>query len=692
MFSSWLNKLRRTAIDSPTTHAPDAAEARLEHAIEAIEAGRAPEALALCDAVLANAATSKSTESRALNVRGVALLSLGRAPEAESALRQATAIDERQHLYWFNLGNSLLAQDKPAEAVAPLEQALRLVPDHIPSLFNLAKLQGDLKQFDAAIDTFTRIVSLLPEDAGMRTELGIAHFRKGEATLLTTHFNQAMAAFRQVLAQPNLPEPVRHNASLFLGDALALTARHTEALVYFRELLAEEPDNLDALIKCANCLNTLGRMAEAAPLYERAAGLMPSHLPALSSIIVCADYRAEISAEANTRQRFALGARFHDPRQRTHWPNRREPGRRLRIGYVSPDLREHVAIILLEAIWRGHDRTQFEWYVYDATQQHDAKNAQLRELMPNWRDIRDLESDQAVAAIEADEIDILVDLAGHTSGNRLTVFARKPAPVAASWLAYPGSTGVKAIDYLISDALTSPPDTDRFASEEVWRLPGTRFTYEPPAFSPAPALPAADAPITFGCFNNVAKLNGGVFALWQRILAALPTARIVIKSPAMDDASGRSLLLTDLRAAGLDEARVELRGRSNYQETLSQYGQIHVALDPFPFCGGLTSLDALWMGVPVITLEGTLMAGRQTLAFLHNIGHPELVAATQDDYVRLGTDLARDADRLARYRNGLREAMRVSPLLDYAALTRHLEEAYRSMWQRWCAGQPASGH
>ncbi len=655
--------------------------------MEAIEGGRPQEALVLCDAVLA----ARPQEARALHVRGVALLTLGRAPEAESALRQATAIDAHQHLYWFNLGNSLLAQDKAAEAVAPLAHALKLTPDHIPSLFNLAKLQGDLKQYDAAIDTFSRIVHLLPDDAGMRTELGIAHFRKGEATLLATHVNQAMEAFRQVLARPQLPDPVRDNARLFLGDALALTARHTEALVYFRDLLAQEPDNLDALIKCANCLNTLGRMAEAAPLYERAASLMPGHLPALSSIIVCSDYRADISAEANTRQRFALGARFHDPQQRRQWPNHREPGRRLRIGYVSPDLREHVAVILLEAIWRSHDRTRFEWFVYDATRHRDTKNAQLRGLMPNWREIRDLDTDQAVAVIEADQIDILVDLAGHTSGNRLTVFARKPAPVAASWLAYPGSTGVKAIDYLISDVLTSPPAADRFASEAVWRLPGTRFTYEPPAFSPVPALPVPDAPITFGCFNNVAKLNREVFALWQRILTALPDARLVIKSPALDDASGRSLLLTDLRAAGMDETRVELRGRSHYQETLSQYNQIHIALDPFPFCGGLTSLDALWMGVPVITLEGTLMAGRQTLAFLHNIGHPELVAATADDYVRLATDLARDADRLARYRSGLREAMRSSPLLDYASLTRHLEAAYRSMWQRWCAGQPVSG-
>ena len=340
--------------------------------------------------------------------------------------------------------------------------------------------------------------------------------------------------------------------------------------------------------------------------------------------------------------------------------------------------------MLLESVWRRHDREQYDWYVYDATVFRDAQSVRLRTLMPNWRDIYRDETDAAVQLILDDRIDILIDLAGHTAGNCLKIFARKPAPVSASWLGYPGSTGIPAIDYLISDEYTSPTTADQYMSEQVIRLPHTRFCYDPLPSSPNPALPRPGSRFTFGCFNNIAKINPEVLALWANLFDAVPDARMIIKSAALDDVSGRDLLLADWAAAGIDPARLELRGWSSYADTLRQYGDLHAALDPFPFCGGLTSMDALWMGVPVVTLEGTLMAGRQTFSFLRNIGHAELAAQTPAGYVEIATRLARQPVILAQYRKNLRAAMSHSPLLGHADLTRHLEQSYRTIWRHWC--------
>lgn len=666
----------------------------------ALENQNSIEAETICRQLIA----ANPRDARAWHLLGLCQLQAGNLNESEVSLRRAIAAapdsppqsPPDSHLYHFNLGNVLLGKHQLPEAIASFETALQRSPEHVPSLFNLASAALDLKRFDAAIDAFTRLRLLTPDDAGITTSLGIAHFRRAEVTLKIEHFDQAIAGFRSALAQPEIAVAARHNARLLLGQALSICHRHAEALALAQSILQTEPEHLDALIESANALTGLGRMPEALQLYLQATRLHPAHLPAASAAIVTGDYLAELSAEENTRMRFELGQQFRTPGMQQAWPNQRNDrnernhrndrrsGRPLRVGYVSPDLRQHVATVLLEAVWRHHDQQQFEWFVYDATVHRDAKSLALRALMPNWRDILPLDTDATVQLIQDDRIDILVDLAGHTSGNRLSVFARKPAPVSVTWLGYPGSTGVTAIDYLISDAYTSPVAASGHASEQIIRLPATRFCYQAPEHCPEPSLPTPETPFTFGSFNNNIKLNPSVFALWRQIFDAVPASRMIIKSAALDVAETRSHLLDQWQAAGIDPARLEIRGFSPYAETLKQYGEVHVALDPFPFCGGLTSLDALWMGVPVVTLESTLMAGRQSLAFLNLVGHPELVAANANEYVRIATSLANAPDQIAGYRAGLRSAMAGSPLLDHVSLTRHLEQSYRTMWDQYC--------
>ena len=652
----------------------------LDTGIARFEQGDLEGAQAEFDAVLAKA----PTHPRALHLAGVASLARGQAPAAEALIRRAIAQDPAPYLYWFNLGNALAAQSRVEEAANAFSTAVERKPDDYAAIINLARACLDCTRYDRALEAARQAHALLPDEAAPDVVAGTALYRRAGAGQLVDDYHAAIAYLEHALSRRDISVTDQHNARLYMGDSLVKVGALARALPLFEALQAAAPDDIDANVFLANCLNQLGRIRDAAPVYARVVRFNPGHLPAISSAISAADYDHATSADDNTLKRKSMMLAFRDPQRHTHWTNAPDPDRRIRLGYVSPDFREHVAMTLFEDVLRRHDRNAFEIYAYDASTARDAKNFALRALVDHWREIDTLDTAATTALIRADGIDLLVDLAGHTAGNRLMVFARKPAPVAATWLAYPGSTGLPEIDYLVSDDVTSPVEFAAHASEVVWRLPATRLCFTPPAASPAPRLPAADAPMTFGCFNNVSKINASVLALWKQILDRLPGARLLFKYGSLDDATGRAWLARDLEAAGIGLERVEMRGKSDYVEMLGQYGDMHVALDPFPYCGGLSSLDALWMGVPVVTLEQTLMAGRQSAAFLHNVGATELIAATPNDYVRIAVELAGDRRRMVQYRETLRPAMRASRLQDYAGFTRNLEAAWRAMWRAWC--------
>jgi predicted O-linked N-acetylglucosamine transferase (SPINDLY family) len=338
-----------------------------------------------------------------------------------------------------------------------------------------------------------------------------------------------------------------------------------------------------------------------------------------------------------------------------------------------------------------HDPQRVEVFCYYSFRGADVMTARMRRAAHRWRDIAVLDDGTVADSIRADGIDILVDLAGHTRDTRLLVFARRPAPIQVSWLGYFNTTGLATIDYFVTDPVSSPPGQERYFVERLVRLPATRFCYEPPEFLPAVnALPALSrGHVTFGCLNALAKLNDRVLALWARILAAAPSARLLLQAAALDD----PLVQRDFRARatahGIAAERLELRPFVPVERAAYTYHEIDVALDPFPFCGGMTTLDALWMGVPVVTLPQVMIAGRQSASILANLGLSELTAADEAGYVSIAAGLAYDLDRLAALRAGLRERFRVSPLVDYARFTADLEHAFTGMWNAWLEASPA---
>jgi predicted O-linked N-acetylglucosamine transferase (SPINDLY family) len=302
-----------------------------------------------------------------------------------------------------------------------------------------------------------------------------------------------------------------------------------------------------------------------------------------------------------------------------------------------------------------------------------------------WRDITKLSDDAAAAMICDDRIDILIDLSGHTGGHRLQLFLRKPSPVQVSWLGYFNTTGVKAIDYLISDETTIPPEEEQWFSEQIFRLPGSRFCYAPPEYAPPVTAPPVMTSgfITFGSFNNIAKLTPEVIELWSRVLIAIPDSKLIIKWSTLRRKKVRDRLLRQFARHGVSEERLVLRVWSPHADMLREYGDIDIILDPFPFSGGMTSCEALWMGVPVLTLLGDKPAGRQTAGFLRTIGLPEWVTMSPEQFVTRAKEAASDHDELNTIRFGLRERMIASTLCDGVSFTRNLEAAYRTMWKAW---------
>jgi predicted O-linked N-acetylglucosamine transferase (SPINDLY family) len=369
--------------------------------------------------------------------------------------------------------------------------------------------------------------------------------------------------------------------------------------------------------------------------------------------------------------------------------NDRDPDRRLRIGYVSPDLRRHPVGILFAPVLDRHDGAAFETYCYQNSARGDGMTGRMRRAAAHWRDVAELDDAALAARIREDRIDILVDLAGHTTHTRLPAFAKRPAPVQVSWLGYFNTTGVATMDYFVTDPHSSPPGQERFYVEKLVRLPATRFCYEPPEFMPEvnalPALRGGD--VTFGCFNSLAKINARVLTLWARLLAAVPDARLVLQAGALSDAPNRERFRALAVEQGIPSERLELRPFVAVEDAAASYHDIDIALDPFPFCGGMTSLEALWMGVPVVTLVQEMIAGRQTAALLANLGLEELIATNEAQYVDIAVSLAKDLPRLAALRAGLRERFRASPLADTERFTRDLERAYREMWQSWASGR-----
>ncbi|HEX6114355.1 MAG TPA: hypothetical protein VFZ10_18810, partial [Geminicoccaceae bacterium] len=367
------------------------------------------------------------------------------------------------------------------------------------------------------------------------------------------------------------------------------------------------------------------------------------------------------------------------------------PDKVLRVGLVSADFDRHPVGYLIEPLLAAADPAEVHFVCYSGVGEEDDLSARLKRRSAAWRSTLGM-SDRAMAdLVRADGIDILIDLAGHTAANRLPVFGLEPAPVQVSWIGYPCTTGLRAIGYALMDEATVPAGAERWFVERVVHLPETRFCYAPPEYAPPPGPPPmlAHGRVTFGSFNNLCKVTPEVVRLWARVLEAIPGARLILKWKTLADPETRARYRRWFAAEGTDPARVELRAASPHPQMLAEYADVDVALDPFPYSGGITTLEALWQGVPIVTLPGMRPVSRQTLGFLRNLGRAEWVARDPDDYVRISVGLASDPQALAAIRRTQRARMAASPLCDAPRFARHFEAALRALWHDWCGTQPA---
>jgi protein O-GlcNAc transferase len=531
-------------------------------------------------------------------------------------------------------------------------------------------------RFNEAIAAFRDAIALCENYPEAYNALGNALHSAGNSGAA----DEALAAYRRAIElRPEYPEPFNN-----LGNVLCEIGRYEDAIAAYTQALALRPSFAKAHSNLGNVFKDRGRLTEAIASYSKAVECQPDHALIGSNLVYAIHFHPDYDHETLSRELRKWNQTHGEPLAQFIKPhsNDRSPDRELRIAYVSPDFYAHAESYFVLPLIRSHDRERFEVHCYSSVRRTDSITAQIREAADVWHDVLALTDDQLAQQIRADKIDILIDLTMHMAGNRLLTFARKPAPIAVSWLAYPGGTGLRAIDYRLTDAWMDPPgETDRFYAEQSIRLPDCWVVYDPLAEIPSRPVEQS-GPIHFGSLNNPCKLNRPLLHLWGDVLRATPAARLLLLT---FDVSQRERITNWFAEWGIDPARLEYVGRRSRRDYLRIYDRIDVCLDPLPYNGITTTCDAIWMGVPVVSLIGKIPAGRAGFGLLSTIGVPELVAQTPEQFVRIASELAADADRLMKYRRTLRDQMRASPLMDAKRFARNVEAFYRDAWKKWCA-------
>lgn len=584
----------------------------------------------------------------------------------------------------FTLAEVLARRGTHAEAVSHYMKAVELKPDFAVAHNHLAYSLSATGQHDLAMKHYVQAIELDPNDYVARNDFG----------LLLQKFGQHDAAVENLRKTVEL-KPDFAGGYVNLGNVYRDLRRFVAARRCYEKALEQDPGNADAHNNLGTVLKDQGRVAEATKYVRRAIELRPDFTEARSNLLMNLQYTSGVTIEAlyeaheewarcQIGQRGCGVSRFRNPR---------EPDRPLRIGYVSPDFSTHPVGLFIEPVLEAHDESRVRVTCYDDLYLGDAVTERLKLLADQWRPIAGHSDDRVAEMIQDDRIDILVDLAGHTANNRMRLFARKPAPVQATWIGYLHSTGLAQMDYLIADAVAVPQQAPQRFSEKVVRLPQCFLCYGKPRNRPDIAsLPATvNGCVTYGCYNNLAKVDDEALKLWKQILERKADSRLVLKNSAFNDAETREEYLNRLRTSGFDVTRVVLEGQSGHGEYFSSYAQIDIALDPFPFSGGTISADALWMGVPVVTLAGDRMASRTSASILTCLGLQSLVTFDGDAYVNAAVSLAEDEAALASLRRGMRRRFSGTALGEPEIFTANLETAFRNMWRAWCRKPTESG-
>jgi len=683
----------------------------------------------------------------ALHQLGIVAIQQNQLARAVELISRAILADKSQAVFYVNFGEAQRRLGNYDKAIVANQQALELEPRAPGPLTNLGLLYQEQGNFTGAAEYFRRVVAIAPSDGRALSQLGRAlllgdqfdeaetcfraarqaspqdarsHHNLGAVLQARGKLDEAAACYRTAIAlQPDGAEThnnlgaVLHKLNAFteaeahyrqavrinpafakaysnLGSVLSERGSHDEAITHFHRAIALNPSFAEAHGNMADSLIQTGRFQKAIAAYRRAIELDPTLSSVHSNLLYALNYDPSLDPASLFAEHRVWAIRHADPFFAKALPhaNQRSAERRLRIGYVSPNFFEQAVSFFSEPILASHDHSAFEVFCYSDVTRPDETTLRMRGYADGWRDTFGISDAQVAEIIREDAIDILVDLSGHiASGNRLLVFARRPAPVQVTYLGYQNTTGMLAMDYRLTDAYADPPGTtDRFYTEKLVWLPESFFCYWParqaPAVNPLPARNAGH--ITFGSFNNFAKITPEVMATWANVLRAVPGSRLVLMVHVTD--SLREYVVNIFQANAVSAGRLEFANRRPLAQYLELISSVDIALDPFPFVGHTTTCDCVWQGVPVVTLAGETYVSRFGGSALVSMGLQQWIAQSREEYVEIAARLAGDLDRLAELRAGLRQRMASSRLVDGVAFTRNLETEYRRMWAAWCSG------
>ncbi|NQU57053.1 MAG: tetratricopeptide repeat protein [Rhodospirillales bacterium] len=645
--------------------------------------------------------------ARAHSSMGIALYQLGRLDDSLASLRQSLAINPSDQQVHFNLGIVLKGLNLPEEAIVSYREALRLNPKDINARINMGTVLLEERHHEEAAACFREALTVNP-----LTES--AHFNLGNALQAMGNFDEAIVSFSKAIAiNPDYVEghlnlgyalksqgqfleaidsyhkaiaikPEYYEVYNSLGNALKDLGRHDEAIDSFNKALSLNPEYSEAYNNLGNVFKDLGRQDDAIDNYRKALSIKPDYAKAHSNLILTMQYMPTMTGGDLLKETLKWGKQhcIHDAV--SSFNNTPDPERKLRVGYVSADFRMHAVSYLLEPLLAGHNRDQIELFCYAEVARTDQVSERFKNLSDHWRSSVGLDDEQLVALIRDDMIDILVDCTGHTANNRLLAFSRKPAPVLVNHYIMHGTTsGVGAMDYILSDPLITPPGFENQFSEKVEILPNGTFAFRPDPLWPevAPPRQDPDGPL-FACVGDPARICLQTVSLWSSLLVLVPGSRILFKHKAYDSPQAME---------HWQAAFKELGGRALFENVVDGwgsnmdfYGRVDVVLDTLPMSGGTSSLIPLWMGVPVISMTGNYYCHRNGSSMISHAGMAELTTQNPEDYLRIACDLINDRQRLNSLRATLRETIKSSPAMDGQGRAADLEAAYRSMWRKWC--------
>ena len=603
---------------------------------------------------------------------------------AEASCRTALKIQPTLAAAHVNLGSALQGQDRLEEAAASYKQALALNPGQVEAHRKLAwaaHAQGLMT------DTATHLREALKIDP----EHAATHYQLGSVLLELREADQAVTSLQQAVAL----EPLHALAHSNLGNGLMQLGRFNEALRHHEQAALLAPGQITIQSNLGHALKASGRPANALAALQRALAIDSDRLDLYSQVLFLQQYQPDRDHDQSLVDAMHFGALARQQATllappRSTWPNPRQPEKRLRVGLLSSDLRAHPVGFFIESVLvalAGLQANKVELAGYANQTRTDALTARLRSCCNIWHEVADMSDGELAACISADGIDILIDLAGHTLNNRLPVLAWRPAPVQVSWLGYCATTGLTEVDAFIADPWIAPPQVDDHFIEPILRLPHTFLCFTPPPFdwlvAPLPALNGSG--VRFGGLNDLAKMNDAVVAVWSRVLQAVPHSVLVLQSASFRDTAIQQAVLARYARHGVHAHQLLLKPAQPRAEYLTGYSQIDISLDPFPYPGGTTSLESLWMGVPVLTLPGAHALSRQGLSLLSNMGLTDWIATSEDDYVQRAKSHATDLVALSALRGSLRSRLLASPLCNAAQFAQDFEAGLRGLWQKFCS-------